>query len=350
MQDDPRNDAHLFIVNSSITLQITRSVIQHLEIRKDQVIILAGRKFRERTVNEFDLVLDLDSGEIPEVPKATRFWNRWSALRKFDMVLSQKFKGRQFHVYLPHSILPFYQLLASHASCSGFSYIEEGLVAYRSNEEVRGSISSMIPSYAGMHKWVMNGRCNMDWPFDRNAHAAYGFSGSSFSTVGLPVVVLDPNWVVSGALKEKYDRSVLCILGPANTLAKASWRPEQYYWMIMKLAEVLARTDRRIFVRFHPDQKVDERRLVHCLFADKIPNIRISDDEDQVESICASADVIVVHGGSSVGLYAEQMGIPVYGYLDLLSEVAPAAVASWKDTRDRLSYPMNEQDIRTFES
>ncbi|MBK6476397.1 MAG: hypothetical protein IPF95_17080 [Flavobacteriales bacterium] len=256
--------------------------------------------------------------------------------------------GRTFRVYLPHTILPLYQLLATHPSCVGFSYIEEGIVAYRPNSEVKNCIPAMIPNLSGIQKWVMRGRWDMEWPFDKRAEAAYGFSSSSFSTIGVPVVVQEPNWSVSSDLAKRYDHSVLCILGPARTLVKSSWNPEQYYWMIMQLAEILVHTDRKIFVRFHPDQKDDERRLILRLFNEKIPGAEVASDEDQAEAICASADVVIVQAGSSVGLYADQLGKPVYGYLDLMQEIAPRAVQSWVDTRSQMSYSFRERDIRTF--
>ena len=336
---------HAFIVHSGLTLQACRAVIRHLDLAEDEVVVIAGRGFGTRLMDEFREVWDLDLMAYPKVDIFKATLTIWSQVRRFDDHFKQLLGGREYHFYTVHLMGYFYQLLASHPSCTGFSFIEDGLLSYRSRANVRRSIGVPQLGWGRFRRYLLQDRLALDWPYDVRAHAAYGFSDHSYADWKLNRVVLEPRWPridLSGSLPKG---SVVCILAPAYSSSKVRWSPEQYFAVMSDLSHLLRGLRVPIYLKYHPDQKPDERMLIRTIFRNTIGSVEEIGDDVQVESLCVDGDVTVLSCGSSVGLYAALWGRRVYSYMSLFNRVAPAVVADWEKVRSSMTVVMRELNV-----
>ncbi len=177
---------HLFVIHSHTTHRCALGIIRDKGLLAADCVFGTSRGFAPPSATSLD-------DPIPAVPldflgqpngNAIRPVLRLRHLRKLvDQRIDQILDRKDFHAYLPHTYYDPYQLLATHPSCNGFSYIEEGLTSYYAP----GEIELAYPTWR--FKWrtrrlrnlMFGNRIREEIPFFRDDYSsAYGFTDRSF--------------------------------------------------------------------------------------------------------------------------------------------------------------------------
>lgn len=123
---------HLFFVHSNITYLVSLGIIKKLNLKKEEVCFIFGRAYNFYCEYDKFWIGDFVKFEqtSPLAGKFFYFRNR-KLINKFDELIAQKTKDKQFTVYLPHDWNFTMQLLMTHKNCHSYNFIEEGLLHFK---------------------------------------------------------------------------------------------------------------------------------------------------------------------------------------------------------------------------
>lgn len=140
---------HIFFAPNSISYLMGREIADSRGLGPDECTFLCTRTF-------FSVDTDIESRRFPyqfnDFPRSWRIWDSRTMLHKLDGWVDQHI-GEEYLVYLPHHSMPYYEMLATHRKCVGYSYLEEGTLAYYESDELI-RVGRMSPSFKQMVKVI----------------------------------------------------------------------------------------------------------------------------------------------------------------------------------------------------
>ncbi|NEN98388.1 MAG: hypothetical protein F6K50_23590 [Moorea sp. SIO3I7] len=346
---------HVFCIHSTITAGMARAIIAYEHLQPENVIILSGRGqlFESHLASQ---IIDLDNHYINQIriTPGRRFWRSRLNIKLFDQQLRQILQEQYFHVYIPHVYSQALQLLITHPDCTGFSYIEEGLASYRTPEDLdkhpqKWAVYSPSQSRIIDRLNTLDRLANGSF-YREGCISAYGLNKATFKNFNMPTVVVPFPWTVNAQLKHKYDNSSILVLDCISADFVVS--KEEYWTALLYVLQILYHSNfERIFVRFNPMQSSDEQQFLSELMLQNLGDrLQFCDRNEELEAICASAQVSIITLNSSIGIYAYIMQRPVYTFASILSEISAEYAKSYAEILSGLSIELPMRDIRELKS
>lgn len=345
---------HVFYIHSYIPSLIADSIINSNGLESNQVIIW-NRRNRGRPWSDAGAIfrdLDLVPFEFQGLYKTYNLIKTKNQIKKIDGEISSAVGGKRFYLYIPHSYYQFFQLAATHHLCAGFSYIEEGLAAYRSNKEILSTFEgcgNLLWKLNAAQRFIYRPRIQGNNFFDNRAERAYGLGPHSFARLSTPKTILPVNWKQDPALSDIYDDCALIILSPMNPSAISVSNSKAYIDTLRDVAELLEKSPfKRIYIRPHPETKPDEPIYILNTAFNKLKGRAFIDSTTHPpEVICASSTkVAIISAGSSVSLYASILGRDVLSFAQIWSERSNAFKLRWSSLLREINFDFEQNDIR----
>jgi hypothetical protein len=354
-------------------------VCNHLGLESAETIVIPSRGWSETLTNTDVQVLKLPklSGIRIRIDIASLL----KSIRKFDSKIAEATGGEKFRLYIPHSFVPAWQLLATHDLCVGFDYIEEGSADYCKRYEysylLKGDVydkpikdgfvpSGVVSTYRdglrrrGLDKYLpkllfrfseqlLLKRIGHTAPFDEKAECAYALFHDSFKFVPVKAVAIKPIFE-SFSDASGYDGSVLFTPMPvyAESFAqKGMFSLETHIKVLRDVSGILADSGKRVLIKFHPDESEDARQqVIDKIFAPFNMTFEMVPDHLPVEYILGCSAVDLLHCMSSLGIYASKLGRRVYNYAPLICETQVDFSKKFASFKDNIVSNYDELDVR----
>lgn len=268
------------------------------------------------------------SGELPygpgfakALPGQIGVIDAWRRLRAFDAQVAELVGGEPFHAYLPNTRARYFAALRSHKLCTGHSFLEAGLAAYRTREET----NALYPRDAsGLRQRIRYGRrLTQRAHFAPGERCAYAATGAAFPGFPRRVLLKD---ALEGLPGPTDVEDLLVFDGLA---AHGLVRLESVEHAVRRLfAKLRAEGVRRLHFKFAPAQRgtAECARLERVLHAEAagIELAPLSEDT-LLEGVAARSPRARFYvNASSFALYAAHFGRPVYSYAPFLCELEAA--------------------------
>lgn len=334
---------HLFIVHSPIMVIVAQGVVRHLGLHPDEVALLAYRGVKAPPELAGARVFGMDDPRVPVFRERMPFLQRLRVIKAMDAFISDALGAAPFHAYLPHTILPWMQLIATHPGCAGFSYLEEGMLNYRSMEDVARSVRFPLRHWPRWHRLLLHRRLGLGMPFDRRAKAAYALGPGSFKHSALPIVPVGDGWLSGGSAIPS--EAVLCCLTPTALLHRLPDGAARWARARERLAHGLARLGPDVLLKFHPDEKPHQQEELLTVFRDAGVRFTVLERHRSPELLLHEHPCRLIHFGSSVALYASMMGVPVFNALSLLPGGEADMLKQWRAMKSSLSAALHEVEL-----
>ena len=313
---------HLFLIHSHITYLVARRVVDREQLAPRRIVLLCVRGYRppESRFRIFDLVLYQDAPKQGAKRKRLTRGRRW--LREIDQLVERAAGGERFHFYTPHTYHRYMSAVASHASCAGFSFIEEGLASYFSRAEINAMHPPRRSILAGLTGY---GTRVGDREFFAPGHVkAYGLNSCAFPDLGGRVVLQDvfQDWPIDSVAEIE---NVLIL--DSESVA-GNIRLETALSALDRALGVLAREGiKSLHYKFHPKQlDSDEPEHFEALFARHEAKIRTQRLGEEVIPECiahAASRISFFLNVSSVGLYTALAGCRTRSFAKYVLEAEP---------------------------
>jgi len=313
---------HLFLVHSNLTHLLARRVVEYEGIEPEDVALLVRRRYRPDERRFRVVHLPIYKGVRKPLPKRFGLLYGRRRLRAVDGLLYEITEGHPFHFYVPHTLKRFERVVLSHPSCAGFSFLEEGLAAYRTREELGRIVPRVATSRT--QRIAYRGRLGEREFYRAGNTKAYGLSSWSFPDVEGRVVFDDLfRDAYSGDLS-----SIENVLVFDNASVTGKIRLETVLRCVDRaLTKLSGEGMKSLHYKFHPAQAgSDEIERLESLLAGYAPQIhcqRLPDDA-VLEGIAQAAPRVSFHQNvSSVGLYAAFAGCSVRSFAGYVIEAEP---------------------------
>lgn len=322
-----------------------RGAADHLGLSPEEVVLLTARGMKAPEGLESCACAQLHGPDVPVMKERMPLGERLRMVKAFDAFVTGLAGGGPYRVYLPHTVAPAYQLLATHPLCEGFSFLEEGMINYRAPDDLRRSVYFPIRRMPLLHRWALRGRLGLAMPFDRRAHAGYALGAGSFARTGVKAIRVSSPLAAQKPLPMTSD--VLCCFTPTSLLHRLPDGPHRWSAASRLLARALGRSKGRVYLKFHPGELPEHEHAVRQVFdAEGVPCTVLPKDAS-AELFLLEHPCRLVHFGSSVALYASMLGVPVLNALGLLEGAERDILAQWRRTLDGLSIRIEDSDFAT---
>ena len=173
---------HVFLVKSWITYLVARAVVRHEKIDPADVVLLAVRGFE---VDDADFkVVRLPYGPtaaepFPKlVPNLLNFLHTLPRLLRFDLFILWMTRGQPFHYYSTNTRQRYNRVITTHFRCRGYSFLESGLISYRTRED----IETIYPSRKTRNcdRFYYLNRIGPKTYYAEGCHRVYGIGSLAF--------------------------------------------------------------------------------------------------------------------------------------------------------------------------
>lgn len=302
---------HLFYIHSYVTYLVTLGVIEHKDIKDEDVVLICGRgvvfdnRFKSLNVNK----------SFPSLASQPTYGTRWMYVKKrrdilaFDHTISELVEGNQYVCYLPSNNHFLLQLIASHKLCVAVNYIEEGLSSY---DEFFYKKLWPFNGSLGLLKRIVNTGC-------RNVHPEKIISEGTLFTL------FDPSFYNSTIHKE-------CVMPDVSRIPYSGIKLESTNLLMMNafrdanetvrrgLLDVLGESTKglnEIYIKHHPysDEKF-KHDLEHTLMSSGTEVHLIPEDTPTELMLFNSRNLNIYGLCSSTMMYGALFGHKAYSFAD----------------------------------
>ena len=122
---------HIFTVHSTITFLVAYSTIKHLDLKKDEVLLIS-QKYKI-PISDYDVIPCFHEARNNTIYKKLIFFN---VPRSFDSYINEYLEGQDFIAYV--DLMSYYQkILITHPNCRAFHFIEEGNSTYQEKDDIQ---------------------------------------------------------------------------------------------------------------------------------------------------------------------------------------------------------------------
>jgi len=308
---------HLFLIHNHSSYYTAVAAALHARLEPEEVVFLTARhheSYRPRY-----RLLPVSTS----VPRTWRTWHARRFLHAFDAALRKLVHGRPFHWYVPHTRFRYVQLVKTHPLCSGFSFLEEGLAAYRSPEQVE-ELYRQVPRKLRDRACYGDRIPTMRF-FDPGHEHAYGLYEDAF--LGLPGRVILRDWQRN--VVRRPDLSLRHVLVFDGSSSAGIVRFESILAGLRRLLEEFRRWGlREVHYKWHPAQmgrsperpRILEAFARHAAFLRTVP-VPADTSLEEIALSCPEVEFLV--STSSAGFYAALCGRPVRSFGRFVAEVDP---------------------------
>lgn len=336
---------HLFVVNSGVTLLAMKSVAKELRLSHQDIIVSVGRNIAltNRLIPEQAKIL---SGlPLPTLRASRNPLKIFRDARMYSEQVKEVVEGDEFTAYLPHSIFYGYRLLHMHRLCSRICYIEEGALVYsRSSEWSKGvKPANVRPVMTLMQKVFFGDDGKVSLPFDSRASSFFGFFPQSFRGFSVECSLLQRDWKTESCSLNG-DLAIVA-LPPCVQRELGIWDLDDVIFAVGNLACRLKNRFPRhqIILCPHPSTTDAEFESIQLVFNNSGVDYTVITQDVTAEQLMASNDCVVLHAGSSVGIYGCWLGKKVYFWGDCFPRrVSEIVSANWNRFKEMLETPLQE--------
>lgn len=333
----------MFIIHSPIMGLALRGAVDHLRLSPEEVVLLTARGMKAPEGLESCACAQLHGPDVPVMKERMALGERLRMVKAFDAFVARLAGGGPFRVYLPHTVAPAYQLLATHPLCKGFSFLEEGMINYRAPDDLRRSVYLPIRRMPALHRLILRRRLGLSMPFDRRAEAGYALGPGSFARTGVKAIRVASPLAEPRPLQVTPD--VLCCFTPTSLLHRLADGPKRWSAALRRLADALSRGEGRLYLKFHPGELEEHERAVRQVFDAAGVSYTVLPKDASAERFLLEHPCRLVHFGSSVALYASMLGVPVLNALGLLDGAERDILEQWRRMLRGLSVRIQESDL-----
>lgn len=256
---------HIFIAHSHSLFLSVLGVIDFLKLKEDEVIIIYTRKYSNSLIKIPYQTIDLSLMHEDCKTIVRNREQRNKTIKEFDTLLDQLVSDN-YIAYVPHLTFPMFQILVTNSKCSGFHYVQEGAIAFKSAFFEEKSIQYFIQQIYNttvLHKKRIWKSTKWTIPtFLKNARLTETFAISSEIFKYLP---RKNNLITWPELPCDYELNVAypCFIFESIIEMKAI-EPEIYFAAIDQL--IRENASEFNYVKFHPNQSIDNREVISNLF------------------------------------------------------------------------------------
>lgn len=330
---------HVFLIPNGVAWCTASLIAAELEDDESALFVLC-RSFEAPKVSAATCRMPFHWNSFPHtlrVPLAR------AALRRFRAWWETTESG-QFHLYLPHFGMPYYQLLAAMPACLSVSYIEEGTAAYyaagewRARQRVRGGWRGKLISLLG---YAGGYRRDVDL-FEDQARRCYGLNEESFPGARLRT------WLVGDLADQRvdFDCQQSMLIAPKASLS-GDWDEVALNAALdVVVAHCLEQEVSSVALKAHPAEGDDGMVTSLCESKLHAAGLAVQKLGQSVvlEGVLARHEVRLYHMGSSIDLYTDRLrGTPIY--MGLLRRDADACVARHLDRQPKAARKLVEGAI-----
>lgn len=338
---------HLFLIKSWITYLVARAILRQEGIDRSDAVLLAVRGFDVEDPGVAVVPLPYGPGEGEPFPKLTKggvlnYLQTLPRLARFDRFIAKATAGRPFHYYSTNTRQRYNRVITTHPNCRGFSFVECGLISYRSKSE----IETIYPSRSakGRDRTYYRNRIGAKSYYDEGYEHVYGVGALAFPGFERRVELAD-------VFRAPEDSSLPGDFEQIETVLVFDGLSAH---RLISLSSVIGATERvfdhlrergvrRVHYKLHPAQvhagEDGELETAIRRFAKDIALERLADSVVLEELAHARPRVEFYVNVSSVALYAAQAGSRVWSYARYVAQFEPgfdatieALPASWRST------------------
>ena len=317
---------HIFYIISPITEIVAESYIIQEKISKEDILILYANRYLPNKINAKMQLLD--STTIGHTA-SFNYKNPLKAFiyyRNFEKEVIKLTQGKQYIFYTPHLKANMLDLMAHHKNCNNYIYIEEGALAYLSLEEIDNDNQSSNIVFRfnnGINKRILQ-------RFDDYSKFGIGIYEDAFPFLKNKIIIerniitdLVKEYIKKDAIKEG---TFIIVLDPTSFLKMSNFKTVSNA-IILAIQFALKKNAKCIAYKFHPSQiGTDEEEYYRQLFGllSYFVEVKEIHQNEPLELIFIMQDnLTVLHGMSSLGLYAEKEGHNVYSYANIILDKEP---------------------------
>lgn len=320
-----------------------RGAVDHLRLSTDQVVLLTARGMKAPEGLESCPCVQLHGPDVPVMKERMPLGERLRIVKAFDAFVTKLVDGGPYRAYVPHTVAPAHQLLATHLLCQAFSFLEEGMINYRSPDDLRRSVYLPIRHMPALHRLLLRRRLGLEMPFDRRAEAGYALGAGSFARTGVKAVRVASPLSTGRPFTASHD--VLCCFTPTSLLHRLKQGEARWNAAARRLASALSGIEGRLYLKFHPGELEAHERAVRKVFDAEGTSYSVLPKDASAELFLLENPCRLVHFGSSVALYASMLGVPVLNALGLIEGAEHDLLGQWRAMLSGLSVRIAESDL-----
>lgn len=312
---------HLFYIHSHTLYLTAIGVIESLELKPDDVVLVYSRGYKNafKTYN----FSGFDISEVNSKERKNSFDLQFlkTLIHEIDDKLADNVGG-EFIAYLPHTGRFVMQVISSHFNCVKINFIEEGVVCYAENSQVRGfSLKELVRSILNLRitsrrfwytEFIFFPKVKKKLDIE-----TFGISNETFKHLTYKKnIVKWPEIECEYNLEIQYPIFVFEAAIEMGIVSKENY---------LKATEdlILNNASDKNYIKFHPNQNVENTKLI-CEYFKRLGKeiIELPNDIPFECFLLKYSGLTVVGFGSSLILYAKNNGHKVITYESkLLSDI-----------------------------
>ena len=304
---------HVFYVHSPLTEKISFSIAE--EVGEKRPIFITEERYTSSLKSEIDIKKIYNFGKAKY-----NVFRRWREIKRGDKKITESLNSN-FHIYVPQTARKKIRLLISHGMCSGFSLMEEGLLSYATEKEIKKKVPPKKEPFARRVAYL--GRLGKREFFRQGYDKVYAVSKNAFPNFENVKVIN----IEFGKNKQKINITsddCIIVLESLSYLKKGT--SCAYIYSLVEVIKRARKKYKNIFFKIHPDSYGNWQenlfRTIIGRWASSPREIGRSTSPEDI-AIASGADVLVTL--SSTGLYCGLFSDSnVYSFYNLLeSSITP---------------------------
>ncbi|WP_367181642.1 polysialyltransferase family glycosyltransferase [uncultured Fibrobacter sp.] len=320
---------HVFIINSHTTFLTSMGTVEYLHLKSEDVVFLYMRNYKNSITpvpfRFFDITVLFNKIQL-EWNKTCHEQNNLirdeqkKLINELDLFVIQHIKNK-YHLYIPHLWAIPFQLFYTNSMCKKVSYIQEGAVCQKKVFWVNRPLLERLRLFIYLRFckvrffygcWFISGCIYKQFHLDSYAtnNHYFAYLPSRNHIIKWPLIKIN----------EKFDVKNFFFIFDGfvgNHIAEY----DVYMCNCGKIIDEYATSDN--YIKFHPEQTLQERNQILTFFEKKNVKFQILNDDIPMEYIILSLDKATFVGfGSSLLHYAKDCGHNVICHDDWMMETS----------------------------
>lgn len=318
---------HVFYIVSPITEIVSLAFIAKAEIAITDILFLYPKRYKP--VSFMIKSIKLEATEIGH-PASYNYKNPFKAFianNNFINEISNLTARHQYHFYTPHLYSNMLDLLAHHPNCVDYSYIEEGALAYLEKSQIYKSTEGDIKVFRFKFFSIFRKKLKR---FDDYSKIGIGIYDDVFPFLKRKELIKkELSLIVKNhkSLIKIQDAVIGVIVLDPTSAFKMSKFMSVANAVNVGLRFLLSKGVETIYYKLHPAQIGTNEEIYYKNLFDSIKyavNVIEVKQHLSLESMfMTEKKLMVLHGISSLGLYAEKEGHDVFSYGNIIQNFEP---------------------------
>ncbi|MCK0144100.1 hypothetical protein MWU78_00380 [Arenibacter sp. F26102] len=338
---------YLFHIHSNINLLTAILSVEHRNINKNNVVFILARgietDFKVNKITLPEVVYYHSFNTLKSLPNL-KFRKNKEVLSKIDGIID-KYVDEAFTYFCPNSRVPVYRAFFSHPKCVSVNYIEDGMDAYLSKEELLKKFPVPIPFHQKIADYVFRFfpvfcANRLNYVSDRflpdlkdSVSEIYCLSDKSFlgqDNGNRNILQIKANSYYNDANIEFTNVFVFDAVKNQNVI-----KEKDLFNFVLWFCEDYFRLD-AIAIKFHPFQDEKEIEEIIAIFNKNNITVKVIPSQLVLEAVFINNKQLNIFGiGSSLLVYAALFGIQnvhvLYPYFELAVNFKSPRLTIWND-------------------